>query len=127
VSPTIDRLVHPLAEARAMVVSEIQWQRGGADAVVAAILRHCAQERSTYWSWSMPTWIRIFGATQRAFRGRASGPDGSPGAARSSSRCDRRGVPISPAPVSACRDATGRRRIDGPWTWAKIGACASAA
>jgi len=64
----LGRLVRPLAEARAVVVSESQRQRRCADAAVAAILRHCAHEGSAYWAWSMTTWIHILGATQRAFR-----------------------------------------------------------
>jgi integrase len=62
------RLVRPLADARALVVSESQRQRRSADAAVAAILRQCAHEGSAYWAWSMVTWVRILGATQRAFR-----------------------------------------------------------
>jgi hypothetical protein len=51
-----------------VVVSESQRQRRCADAAVAAILRQCAHEGSAYWAWSIVTWVRILGATQRAFR-----------------------------------------------------------
>jgi integrase len=64
----LDRLVHPLAEARALVVSESPRQRRCADTAVAAILHRCTHESSAYWAWSMTTWVRILGATQRAFR-----------------------------------------------------------
>jgi integrase len=64
----LGRLVHPLADARAVLVSESRRQRRCADAAVAAILRQCQHEHSTYWAWSMATWVHILGATQRAFR-----------------------------------------------------------
>jgi hypothetical protein len=62
------RLVRPLADARALVISESQRQRRCADAAVAAILRQCAHEGAAYWAWPLVTWVRILGATQRAFR-----------------------------------------------------------
>jgi integrase len=62
------RLVRPLADVRALVVSESHRQRRCADAAVAAILRQCAHEHSSYWAWPPATWVRILGATQRAFR-----------------------------------------------------------
>jgi hypothetical protein len=71
----LDRLVRPLADARAVVVSESQRQHRCADAAVAAILCHCAHEGSAYWAWPIATWVRILGATQRAFR--AVHPPGS--------------------------------------------------
>jgi integrase len=64
----LGRLVCPLADARALVISESPRQHRCADAAVAAILRQCAHEGSTYWAWSTATWVRILGANQRAFR-----------------------------------------------------------
>ena len=64
----LTRLVRPLADVRALVVSESHRQRRCADAAVAAILRQYAHEDSAYWAWPPATWVRILGATQAAFR-----------------------------------------------------------
>jgi hypothetical protein len=35
---------------------------------VAALLLGCRHEHAAYWGWSVPTWVRLLGATQRDFR-----------------------------------------------------------
>jgi integrase len=64
----VERLLRPLADVRAIVLSQTRRQHRCADAAVAAILRECAHKQSAYWGWSPSTWVRILGATQRDFR-----------------------------------------------------------
>lgn len=64
----LDRLVRPLADARAVLTSHTRRQDRCADAAVAALLLQCAREHSTFWAWSAATWRRVLGPTQRDFR-----------------------------------------------------------
>lgn len=64
----VDRLVRPLANARAVLTSQTPRQHRCADAAVAALLRMCRLEGAPYWVWSTSTWVRILGATQSGFR-----------------------------------------------------------
>ena len=45
----VERLVRPLTDVRAIVLSETRRQHRCADAAVAALLRECAREQSAYW------------------------------------------------------------------------------
>jgi integrase len=64
----LQRLISPLADVRAVLSTPSPHQRQSADAAVAAVLRMCAIEHAPYWAWSIPTWVRVLGATQAAFQ-----------------------------------------------------------
>jgi integrase len=64
----LDRLVRPLADGRAVLTKPTRRQGRCADVAVVAILRQCADEQSAFWGWSVSTWRRLLGATQRDFR-----------------------------------------------------------
>ncbi len=64
----LDRLVSPLAAVRATWSTHSRHQRDRAEIAVAALLGACAVEQAPYWAWAAPTWVRILGATRRAFQ-----------------------------------------------------------
>lgn len=64
---TLDRLVRPLAEARAALDLATASQREGGDTAVALLLYHCGAEGQSFWGWSPATWCRLLGPTQAAY------------------------------------------------------------
>ena len=64
----LDRLLCPLTDACALLAADTPRQRRCASAAVAAVLRACRQEGTAFWGWPAPTWVRLLGPTQAAFR-----------------------------------------------------------
>jgi integrase len=65
----LERLLRPLADARAARETRSRHGALAADAAVAEVLRWCAAEGTSYWGWERATWIRMLGTDQQAFAG----------------------------------------------------------
>ena len=65
--PELERLLQPLADARAALETRTRHARVSANAAVAAIVRYCALEGQAYWGWSSTTWVRLLGADQPSY------------------------------------------------------------
>lgn len=63
----VERLVRPLAEARAVVEVRNRRQARTADRAVAQLLLETLTRGSTIWGWSSAIWIDVLGRDQRAF------------------------------------------------------------
>lgn len=57
------RLLMPLRDALAAVEGDASSK----DAAVAALLRACGREKSSFWGWNEDTWSRVLGTTQAQF------------------------------------------------------------
>lgn len=63
----VQRLLRPLAEARAALETPTKQSRASADAAVAALLYQCAIVGCSYWGWTPATWVRVLGTDQSSF------------------------------------------------------------
>jgi len=59
----LHRLLVPLRDALASVDGDASSK----DAAVAALLRACGREQSSFWGWNEDTWSRVLGTTQTQF------------------------------------------------------------
>ncbi|HUY98183.1 MAG TPA: site-specific integrase, partial [Verrucomicrobiae bacterium] len=64
---SVERLVRPLADARAAL--EVASGRQGhlADAAVGELLLECVTRQQAFWGWSAAMWVAVLGCDQRAF------------------------------------------------------------
>ena len=59
----VQRLVEPLQDA----MSRIDGAEYSKDSALAALLRNCGREQTSFWGWSWETWRRVLGPNQAEF------------------------------------------------------------
>lgn len=64
---TVERLVRPLADARAALEVASGRQGHFADLAVGEVLFECASRQQAFWGWSAATWLQVLGHDQRSF------------------------------------------------------------
>ena len=63
----LERLVRPLADARAALETPNRHARLSANAALAELIRYCVLEDRAYWGWTRTTWLRVLGTDQPSY------------------------------------------------------------